>query len=327
MTETGKEARRTFSRIGLGLSVFLILTVGIQLLLTNIPIWVWGKENRLTQAEWWMWLCSIVPTYLIAFPALCLIIRKIPVAERQSQKLGAKRFWTLFPICFLAVYAGNILGNLLALLLGQGIEDNFVQEMILSTYHPLKYVALLVVAPVMEELTFRKLLLDRVLPYGEKTAVVLSGVLFGLFHQNLYQFFYAFAVGVVLAYVYVRTGKIRYSMIMHFIINLIGGVISPFMMELSQGMLQTDPMAMEAVEVIKLAVTSLLSLALSGMITGLFICGIVMFCLRCRKAQWEQTQLQLPKGEVLSSVYGNGGMILFIALCCVMTVVSHVIQW
>lgn len=327
MIEQRNSIRSVFSRLGWGLTVFLALSTIAQFLMAYVPQWVLSKENPLNESETWMWLTSILPMYLIGFPGLYLIIRKVPVAERPRQKLGAKRFWTLLPICFFMMYAGNMIGNLIALFFGRGMDDNFVQELIVSTSNPLKYLALLVVAPVMEELTFRKLLLDRVIPYGEKTAVVLSGILFGLFHQNLYQFFYAFGVGIVLAYVYVRTGRIRYSMIMHFIINVFGGVIAPFMMELSQGMLEMNPTAMEAAAIIKMLLTSLLSLAISGVIMGLFISGIVLFCLRVKKTHWEETTLQLPKSEVFRTVYGNAGMVLFIVLCCAMAVLSHVLQW
>ena len=45
-----------------------------------------------------------------------------------------------------------------------------------------------IIAPVMEELVFRKYLVDRLVPYGQKTAVVLSGLFFGLFHGNFISF-------------------------------------------------------------------------------------------------------------------------------------------
>ena len=45
---------------------------------------------------------------------------------------------------------------------------------------------------------FRKLLIDRIVPFGQRVAVVVSGLAFGLFHGNFYQFFYAFSLGAVL---------------------------------------------------------------------------------------------------------------------------------
>ena len=39
--------------------------------------------------------------------------------------------------------------------------------------------------------------------------------MFALFHQNFSQFFYAFAVGLILAYIYCRSGKIWIPMLLH----------------------------------------------------------------------------------------------------------------
>ena len=58
-------------------------------------------------------------------------------------------------------------------------------------------------------------------------SILLSGLLFGLFHGNLFQFFYAAAVGMILAYVYTRTGRYLWCVAMHAIINLMGSIVIP----------------------------------------------------------------------------------------------------
>ena len=57
-----------------------------------------------------------------------------------------------------------------------------------------------------------------------KADIVFSALMFGLFHMNLYQFFYAFLLGLVFGYVYLRTRRLRYTVFMHMSINAIGGV-------------------------------------------------------------------------------------------------------
>ena len=74
-------------------------------------------------------------------------------------------------------------------------------------------------APVFEELIFRKFLIDRLLPFGEKAAVIFTALLFGMAHMNAGQFFLAFLLGLLLALVYIRTGNILYTMALHFMIN------------------------------------------------------------------------------------------------------------
>ena len=68
---------------------------------------------------------------------------------------------------------------------------------------------------ILEEFIFRKMVIDRIWQYGEKIAVVTSALIFALFHINLFQFFYALGIGLIFAYVYLRTGKLRYTIIMH----------------------------------------------------------------------------------------------------------------
>ena len=66
---------------------------------------------------------------------------------------------------------------------------------------------LVIVGPIFEEWLFRKQLIDHTRKYGEKTAILLSGLAFGLFHMNLFQFFYAFLLGLMFGYVYTRTSS------------------------------------------------------------------------------------------------------------------------
>ena len=76
----------------------------------------------------------------------------------------------------------------------------------------------------MEEIFYRKLVIDRLRRYGELFAVIASGILFGLIHGNFSQFFYAAMIGIVFGIVYLRTGRIRYTIGLHMAINLVGGV-------------------------------------------------------------------------------------------------------
>jgi hypothetical protein len=87
-----------------------------------------------------------------------------------------------------------------------------------------------IMAPILEEIFFRKILCTKLLPLGEGYAILLSAAVFGLIHGNLYQFAYAFLVGLLFAFIYVKTGKLRYGIFFHMIINLLGLVVGPYIM-------------------------------------------------------------------------------------------------
>lgn len=58
-----------------------------------------------------------------------------------------------------------------------------------------------VFGPLGEELLFRGYVLRSLRPYGKRFAIVLSALLFALFHGNFLQFPYAFVMGLLMGYV------------------------------------------------------------------------------------------------------------------------------
>jgi membrane protease YdiL (CAAX protease family) len=77
-------------------------------------------------------------------------------------------------------------------------------------------------APVFEEVLFRGLVMRTLEPFGKKFAILASAYLFGIFHGNLIQSPYAFAVGLILGYVAMEH-NIGWAMVLHMINNLILG--------------------------------------------------------------------------------------------------------
>lgn len=95
------------------------------------------------------------------------------------------------------------------------------------------FVIAVLIAPTAEELLFRKLLTERIVKYGELAAVLASGLFFGLFHGNLNQFSYAFLLGLFLGFIYVKTGKLRYTIGLHMAINFIGSSLGTWMLRVT----------------------------------------------------------------------------------------------
>ncbi len=76
------------------------------------------------------------------------------------------------------------------------------------------------IGPVMEELIFRKTIIDNFAKYGVGAAILVSALNFGLVHGNFSQFFMTFAFGIVLGFVYSYTGNVKYTIAMHCTLNL-----------------------------------------------------------------------------------------------------------
>lgn len=318
-------ARRSFSLVGFSFTVLIAVSLVAQLTLGLVPRWI-GCEF-LEQESWWIWVTAAAPMYLFAFPAAILMLRILPGQAPERQKLNIGQFLTLIPISFCLMYAGNMVGTLLSGFLSGGEAQNAIAEYAMDQ-SPLKILVMVILAPLFEELVYRKLLIDRTARYGEKISVLMSGLLFGLLHQNLFQFFYAFALGSLFAYVYVRTGRIRYTVILHALINFLGSVAAPAVVS----MLSSDAMTslMSELEAGKMTVETLTEAA-PGMIfvllyptalLGVSIWGLVLLILKSRQLVWKQAELQLPRGQALKAALLNAGVIVYTVICLVMTVLA-----
>lgn len=82
------------------------------------------------------------------------------------------------------------------------------------------YFFILVVSPaILEEFCFRGVICGRLAKYNRTAAVLLSSILFSLIHMNVSQIPFAFAAGLLMGYVYLRTGSIWSSVLIHAVNN------------------------------------------------------------------------------------------------------------
>lgn len=80
----------------------------------------------------------------------------------------------------------------------------------------------LIIAPVFEELFFRKFLLMKLFEKNSKVvAILISSFCFALIHlESPFNLIPAFMFGIVSGLIYIKTKKISYSIFLHFLINL-----------------------------------------------------------------------------------------------------------
>ena len=307
-----RPAKKVFSRIGFSMTTLLLLTTVLQIIV------VIALGNLMATSPWAMWLGTFSPMYLIGIPTGLWMMRKLPAEAPQESRLDKKNFLIFFVIGLFLMYAGNFMGIFLSGFLSGGTAENSLDTYAMDN-HPLKVLFMVVLAPLLEEYVCRKAIIDRTRRYGEKVAVMLSAVIFALMHQNLFQFFYAFALGLVFAYIYVRTGRLRYPVILHAIYNFMGSVIAPWILTLTS----TDALTKVpngSPEMLADAYAKMLpGLLLAGLyamvlITGA-IAGFVLLLIKGRKLIWQESPEQLPKGTAFKTVYLSGGMIVYSLLC------------
>lgn len=85
------------------------------------------------------------------------------------------------------------------------------------------YFSIMLISPVIEELFFRKFLLDKLLEKNTvRTALLISSLCFSIIHlETINNIIPTFISGIILGFIYLKTKKLGYSIVLHFLFNLI----------------------------------------------------------------------------------------------------------
>lgn len=87
------------------------------------------------------------------------------------------------------------------------------------------------IVPIAEELVFRGVLYNRIKrSFGVELAIVLSALIFGLYHGNIVQFLYATILGLVMAYLYEKCELLLAPILFHCAANTVVFVVSKLSM-------------------------------------------------------------------------------------------------
>ncbi|KAB7789421.1 CPBP family intramembrane glutamic endopeptidase [Bifidobacterium cebidarum] len=314
-------AHRRFALIGAALTVMMVAWLGLNFLATDALHQLFGSNVP----TWAILLASSGPLYVVAMPLSMLIFRLVPAIRTRQYSMKPGEFIQLFIMCFPVMYAGSIIGNILSAAMTDGQASNRLNELMVDGDWWMNVLFIGVLAPIFEEWICRKEIISRTRRYGEKTAIVLSALAFALFHLNLFQFFYAFGLGLILGYVYTRTSKLLYTIAMHMLINLNGSVLAPALMRLvdpkllSGQMNQSEIMRMaESGNSVCLEIFGFYSMA----IFALIIAGIVLLVRWTRQRRWEfyTAPEELPAGLKVRTAYANPGVVIYILLTVGLTI-------
>jgi len=164
--------------------------------------------------------------YLVGIAALLpiwLITRKYqPQIEHGSTVKSIIFSFLFFPGIALFL---NLLLSLLGVEMSEATEESL--KAIYESPLWLQFLALAVLAPIFEEIIFRGIILARSLYWMPKwVAVIVSAVLFGIWHMNVSQLVYAIPIGILLAVLYIRYRNIIVCMAAHCACNTASIIIT-----------------------------------------------------------------------------------------------------
>ena len=167
--------------------------------------------------------------YMLAFIAPVFFYNLI---SRRLTTFGDLQLEPKFNKYLLLVIPAALAANLVLAMINSLIMLPFNYEVIYDLMTPeypdgyylyhlvLDVIGTAIVPAISEELLFRGLILVALLPYGKKTAILGSSVMFAIMHQNIGQIVYTFGMGIVLALIVVKTQSVWGAIILHFLNNL-----------------------------------------------------------------------------------------------------------
>lgn len=129
-------------------------------------------------------------------------------------------------ICFFALYPIVACVDNLFVKMGAKLSD-LPYDLTQKSYF-LSIFSLALVPAVCEELIFRGLIFKGLKRYGKAFSIILSAVMFAIFHMSYQQLLYPFLMGLFLAVIMYYENNIIYTIIFHFTNNFFSLTISYF---------------------------------------------------------------------------------------------------
>ena len=154
--------------------------------------------------------------WILSFPIIYYFVKTYKKYEyfKTNEKLNAKDFSVYFALAF---WIGNFFSFLIVLMSSHkgrtpvvAIYESLYTDIIMTVF----------VAPVLEEIVFRGVIMNNLKKYGIKTAIIINSIFFALSHYNTDMIIPAFFTGIIFSYVAYKY-SIKYSILIHFFINTI----------------------------------------------------------------------------------------------------------
>ncbi len=184
--------------------------------------------------------------------------------------------------------------------------------------------AIAVGAPILEELFFRASFFTPLVPHGRAFAIIVTAVLFGLYHMNVPQIPAAIVWGLFFGYISLESRSIIPAILGHMFNNSFGALQYAIM-----GNLDLDRIASGDTEYMMANLGRFIPLAcISFCIYGIIFAAIILFIIRLAKrgkdafriTGSEQENTVLTKGEAFGAYFINPVTIILMLVVIGMTI-------
>ena len=231
----------------LSATLYVILFVSLFILIQRLSLFVGSqlvsllrgaeavKEIDLTKDGECLAITAVTSS-LVTF-ILFVSTKWVPVSGNYlKMRPWGVLFWSA-PLALGSILPMEFLVEKINLTMPEGTEEMFKSIMKVSW----GYVALGIMVPFAEEIVFRGAI-QRVLQnvLGERNrwiAIVVSALIFGIVHFNLAQGLHAFLIGLLLGWLYSKTGSILPGFVFHWVNNTVAYLMFNLMPQMNDGKL------------------------------------------------------------------------------------------
>lgn len=288
--------KKIFSYIGWTFFAMMAIT---QILQAIIAIVLGNTFPQALSQPWSIFMLVAISFYLTTFPMYLVMMKKLPTyPAKETKSLSLKEFIKLFIISIAATYIFNFVSifiNLILAFIKGGDILNPLGTALQNSSLIYTFLFTVVFAPIVEEIIFRGVLINKLRCYGDKVCILVSAFTFALYHGNLSQILYAFVLGAIFAYVVLKCGNIKYSILLHMSVNFCGSVLFPMIVSLENELL-----------------TQVIGLFVILMI----IIGVILFFKSKKNIVLNDSDID--RSEL--SIFKNSGMIAYIILSIIMII-------
>lgn len=234
-----------------------------------------------------MLIIAMIIQHFIGVPLALFVFRMTKIGRntdtiRSVFRKPQQSMWWVIRWIFIAVffcYAATFGTNLFFMLLEKITGLQLVQADFSSNDNlfsrVINIVCITFMAPLFEEILIRGGMLNNMKRFGSWSAVISTGIFFGLLHMNYPQVPFAAVMGIVAAFIALKTKSIIPTIIVHFIVNSIGGTMSLITGKLDMKAIQSGDLSTLMEDPLVL----IIYMGLTFLVLGLMGIGLVLFIL------------------------------------------------
>ena len=220
--------RRTYGKASALIIIYLFTATVISYSAWALDGLLWNISGIAMDVQLYGILASILPTVCGAAAAI-LVARKLSGFQVKEilipPHLRPGIILLGFGLCMGLNLAASYLTGLLTQWLNQGGVSATPPDFSYSSERPLLSGFLIfyacLIAPILEEIIFRGYILRLLQRFGNGFAILLSAILFGIYHFDLTQLLPAFAMGCLFGYLAISCDSIFPVIVIHTLNNIV----------------------------------------------------------------------------------------------------------